>query len=292
MRLVFKILFVLVSLGITSCLQDYNIDFDKTQNILILNAELDPDEEIKVLVALPKTPIQHGDYFTPSDAVVIVFEDGELFEVLTYKVNEGVTSGIYVSSKKPVPGKTYRIEAQYGELTAISAVQKVQDYPEIEDILFDKEFTAIEDSGKVEIKLMIKGNESAQRYFTIDNYIEVKYLNEDSEIDTTRFTLGTAFETGFRDMRGYWTVLSKSPHVIDYTILVNNMKLLESDSVLSVKFHISVDELSQDGYKYRDSYRVRNNDNYGEPNLVYSNIVNGLGIFSARANAKRIYDIK
>lgn len=292
MQLVFKILFILVSVCLSSCLQDYDIDFDKTQNILILNAELEPDEEIKVLVALPKIPTQHGDYFTPSDAIVTVFEEGELFEVLTYKVNEGVTSGIYVSSKKPVPGKTYRVEARYGELPVVSAVQKVQGYPEIENIFFDKEITGIRDTGTVKVELVFKENASPERYFAIDNYIIVDYLNKESEVDTSRFTLSTSFEEGFRDLRGFWTVLSKSPHTISYKLLLNNMKLLESDSVLSVKFYISVDELSRDGYVYRDSYRVRNNDNYGEPNLVFSNIVNGLGIFSSRANVRSSYIIK
>lgn len=292
MQLVFKILFILVSVCLSSCLQDYDIDFDKTQSKLILNAELEPDEEIKVLVALPKVPTQHGDYFTPSDAIVTVFEEGELFEVLTYKVNEGASSGIYVSSKKPIPGKTYRVEARYGELPIVSAVQKVQDYPEIENVFFDREITGIIDSGKVEVRVILKENGVEQRYFTVDNYIEINYLNRESEVDTSWFSLASAFETGFQDLRGYRTVLSKTPHVIDYTLSLNNMKLLESDSVLSVIFNISIDELSQDGYTYRNTYRVRNNDNYGEPNLVFNNIVNGLGIFSSRANAKRSYIIK
>jgi hypothetical protein len=79
MRLVFKNIIYILPFLLSSCIQDYTIDYDNSQNILTLNAEINDSKPAEVLIALPKKPDQFGDFYTPSDAEVNLYENGNFF---------------------------------------------------------------------------------------------------------------------------------------------------------------------------------------------------------------------
>ena len=123
-----------------SCIQDYDIDYGN-QNILTLNAEFSHLKPAEVLIALPKNPNQFGDYTIPSDAEVILYENGNFFEQLTFKSSTDTSYGIYVSSKNLLSSNSYTIEASYGNLPTISANQKITALTIVSNIKLGKEFS-------------------------------------------------------------------------------------------------------------------------------------------------------
>ncbi len=294
MRLVSKIWMIITLLGTCACIQDYDIDFSTHDDLLTLNCELDPDENIKVLVAIPKMPNQGGDYFTPSDAVVQIFEDDILFDVLTFKAND-TEHGVYVSEESPQPGKTYKITAQYKDLPRISATQTTVDEIKVEAIEFSKDLRALVPSDILSVRVIFTPNGKTERSFAVDNYIETRHqiIDESGEPVTivSRFPVGYVDDkSGFWDYRGYW-INKNNLSELNYQLKFSNMDSLPVEMLSSVKLCMRLEELTNDGYLYRFTYSKRRTDNYGEPNLVYSNIENGLGIFSAKSSLMRKFTI-
>ncbi|MCO5231479.1 MAG: DUF4249 domain-containing protein [Chitinophagales bacterium] len=266
------------------------------EKILTINAELDPNEEVKVLVALPKASNMYGNYETPSDIDVTLFEEGIIFDKLGFQSNDG-EHGIYVTSKPISANKEYHIKATYKDYKIASATQRIPDHPQIENISFNKDFLNLNIEDTVSVKIELLADSIGEKYYAMINYLAIKWNNVDSmgnvigvEEDVYRIS---AFDKtgGFNDYRKYWTKEILNSNIINYKLALTNTDLWKSENILSLKLIINVEEISKDAYLYRASYRKRNVDNYGEPSIVYSNIDNGIGIFSSKALVQRIIKI-
>lgn len=284
---------------ISSCLKNYEMNLENGEKILSITSELDPDEEVKVLVALPKEANLYGNYHTPSDVDVVLFEDGKYFDKLIFHSNDSL-HGLYKSEKAVSAGKDYDIKASYKDFKSASASQKIPEYPQIEEVSFNKNFLKLntEDTVSVTIEL---GKDSLlqQRYFSVQNFLAVRWGSVDSHqvgnpiIIRDSTLLVTTFDKsgGFNDYRRKWINEISNSGEINYRIALKNTDLWKSENIISLQLIIILEEITKDGYDYRVSYRKRNNDNFGEPMIVYSNIYNGIGIFSAKVTVQRIIKI-
>ncbi len=287
MKSVFKIWIVLQFIVLNSCIEDYEIDFSLSEKILTLNAEIQPDQKFKVLVALPKKSGQSGDYNTPSDAVVKVYEEGEFFEQLIFKTNEG-EHGIYVSEKNAKSNKTYSIEAECRNLPKINAEQKVPDYPVILSIRADKNHAQLQNNDTVLIEIELKENHKDVRFMTVNSYLYVSWfeINEEGNLEKRDKSYGLEIfgdRQSFRDHNWDWVVPAENSNTIKFYIKLPNTDEWDVQDLTYMRLDVPVSELTEDAYRFRTSYRNRYAGNFGETVTIFSNVKNGLGMFSAKA---------
>ncbi len=132
-RIFYFALTLIISL---SCLEKYDLDFEEAGKNLTLNSELEINKKIRALVMLTKSPLDYDHYFTRPDAEVLLYEDGELFDISYYATKNGQTS-IYRSDRQVLPDKEYMFKIKYKDFPELRAVQRTFDYPNIENILSD-----------------------------------------------------------------------------------------------------------------------------------------------------------
>lgn len=297
MRLVFKVIMFCTPILMLSCIQDYDIDFDNSDKILTLNAEISDGQPVEVLIALPKKPNQLGDFFTPSDAEVILYENGELFEQLSFKQSTDTSFGVYISEKKITPENSYTIEATYGGLPMISAYQKVPSEPIIRSFTFGKEFSQINNNDTLPVKIGLVSDDFYSKYIAVFAYwdIDVEVTNENgvTELQNQTYRID-AFDdgTGFRDYKRNWVKALSPTNDFDFNLFLTSTENFKSDSVKSIQLIFFISALTEDGYLYRETYRRRGKDNFGEPAIIHSNIKNGLGIFSATSSIRKKFKLK
>lgn len=282
---------------LTSCIQDYQLDYSKSQEILTLNAELNHSYPATVLIALPKNPDQFGDFVTPSDAEVILYENGVFFEQLIFNPSTDTSFGIYTSNKKVTKGNSYSIEAKYRDLPMISSHQIIPAEPIISNILFGKEFSQINNSDTLPVVISFNTSDTSSIKIAVYSYLNVDLEVVDEygnpELKNYNYRLD-AYDNGngFRDYQNYWTKELPLSNDFDFNLILYSIDSLQSESVKSVELVFIISALSEDGFLYRNTYRKRNKDNFGEPNIVFSNIKNGLGIFSAKSSTRQKFKIK
>lgn len=298
MQSVFRIIIYCIPFLLVSCIQDYTIDYNNSQNILTLNAEINHLQPAEVLIALPKKPNQLGDYFTPSDAEVILYENGNFFEQLTFKPSTDTSFGVYISKKNISEGNSYTIEATYRDLPVISAHQKVPAEPEISNIFLGKDFSEINDIDTLPVKITFVPNDTTSKYVAVYSYLDVdmEMIDEfgDSSMQNYEYRLEAFDEggNGFRDYKHSWVKILPASNEFNFNVILNFFDSIQSENIQSVQLVFIISALTEEGYQYRKTYLDRNKDNYGEPSIVYSNIQNGLGIFSAKASVRQKFRIK
>lgn len=297
MRLVFRNILLFIPFLLTSCIQDYQLDYSKSQEILTLNAELNHSYPANVLIALPKAANQYGDYVTPSDAEVIMYENGSFFEQLSFDPSADTSFGLYTSKKKIEKGNSYRIEAKYRNLPMISAHQKVPALPEISNVFFGKEFSTINNEDTLPVVISLNMNDTSSRRLAVYSYlnVEMEVVDEfgNTQIKNFEYRIDAYDDgSGFRDHQRYWTKTLPASNDFNFNLILYSIDSLKSESVKSVELIFIISALSEEGFLYRDTYRKRNKDNYGEPNIVYSNIKDGLGIFSAKTSVRKVFKVK
>lgn len=287
MKLVFKILVIgcLFTLT-TSCIEDYDMDFSLSEKILTLNAELEPNRIIRALIALPKEPGQFGDFNTPDNVEVNVFEDGEFFETLYFKTEDN-THGIYASKKPTRSGRTYTIEAEYNDLPKIKGSQRVVDYPVVLSAQLDKDIWSLKGNDTVEVQINLEDNGRQERFVAVNSYLYVSWrdFDEDSSSYIREDTFGLEIfneDNAFRDHNWDLVLSIGSSNTIKYSIVLVD-ESFHPDNLISISIQVPVMELSDDAYRYRYSHSKRYQGNYGENVTLYSNIENGLGIMSSKA---------
>lgn len=281
MRFTYKlILSICLSALLSSCIEDYDIDFPLLDKYLTMNAELNPEDSIKALITLPKRPYGIGHFETPKDAIVNLFKDDTLLEQLSFKSIDG-EHGIFISSIVPEAGITYRIEASYANFPKASANQTTLDIVDIEYW----QILGVGDtlSDNISIEVHVAKNEIDKRYFYVKNELEVSinYIDTMGAVTDSimHLVLPVLSELGYSDIVGHTAFETNSNPTIFYDLSLKEIQRLLADmDVQHIHLNIEFSELSQDGFLYRKAFANHEYDNYGEPNRVYSNIENGMGI--------------
>jgi|GEM_PF-7114516 len=282
---------------LSSCIRKYDMDFSDFNDVLTLNAELNPGDSVKILLAYPKPPLTHGDYKMPKDAVIRLYEDDVFLMDVTYNiVDPSAENGLYIAPYFPKPGSKYAIELNYPGYPAITAEQVIPEQVKIGDIAFEEPWEN-RDSSKTLTSVWTIVDTGEKGYYAIRCWYRLRQLvrladGRDSVTTSRPNAIRKVYvNNSFRDFNGAtaFELDANRPVTVDLNILGKD--ILESDSILAASLSFEVQKLTLDAYLYRKTYK-ESGDNYGEPRTVHNNLKGGLGIFSAITSDRKTVVVK
>lgn len=269
-----------------SCEQEVILDFDNEPK-LSLNCILNPDSVVSAKLTLSHNLDNSGSFETVDTGVLTLYEENEIFGILEAKGN-----GRYILNKKPAEGKTYKIVAEAGNYTTISATTAIPDYPVIE---YSKEFTGHTsyDSTRAvfNMNIQIKDKPGKDNYWIYQNWVVsgVKYGGVSREInapfvDEFNKTIDTEAKYGFTLFLGV--------RLSDEGYDGQSMDFVIPDFVEATKYTFTEAVHILNADEHYDKYlktsilnRIKETSDlpFFEPVQMYSNIQNGYGIFGSCA---------
>lgn len=289
-----KILIIITSLLLifNSCEKILNIDIPEGDRHIVINGVMKPDSIINVQVSKSKSVLETENIEYLSSASLKLYIDGTFVEDLTYTEN-----GNYLSTIKSQKDKEYKITADYGEMKTATAIGKIPDSVSILSITYTN--TETTDGKEHHIKIKIDDPVG------VDNYYFVALSTFYEEYDNYGNPTGEYTESSqyfqssdpvFRNGLLSFNLSGKEGLVftdesfdgLDYSLditaghtysPVNTLK----DGLGSQKYKVYLLSITKDLYYYIVSFnnnQVTTDDPFSQPVKVYTNVENGLGIFS------------
>jgi len=297
-----------------SCEEVIEFKGEKTEPKIVLYSMLSPDDTISV--SLAKSRAVFDVMYTPqqiTNAVVRLYRDGELVETLTYVPPEPcqycspAEHSRYVSQGiRPVPGSTYRIEAEVPGLKTVSAETSL---PVLVPVLSID--TAI-DSEEEYNTYMVTKVKFADPAATVNYYrisvtrlegiysgdpsvpynpeIPVRVqMSDDSYAATADPIIAPEQEEDLFGIYSSNTYNVFSDELIsgkeyDLKLKISFYRRPDTTRYEFTHFKIELHSISKDMYLYLRSYaaHLQTRDSFfSEPVLVYSNVIDGLGVFGS-----------
>ena len=297
-----------------SCEEIIEFKGEKTEPKIVLYSMLNPDDTISV--SLAKSHAVFDVRYTPqqiTDAVVRVYRDGALIETLTYVppvpcVNcPPMEHSKYVSTGiKPLPGSTYRIEAEVPGLKPVSAETSL---PVLVPVLSIDTTTDNEEEYNTFLvtKVNFADPGATENYYRISvTRLEGYYngdqsapynpeipvqvtMSDDSYAATADPIIAPEQEEDLFGIYSSNTYNVFSDELIsgqeyDLTLKISFYRKPDTTYYEFTHFKIELHTITKDMYLYLRSYaaHMQTRDSFfSEPVLVYSNVTDGLGVFGS-----------
>lgn len=270
-----------------SCEKEVDINI-KTEPLIVVNSFLNPDSIIKVNIS------KGLNIF---DTLNVLFVDNANIELLTDNQSLGFLKydkdGNYLMNFKPVENKKYNLQVTvpgFAKCEASDIIPSKTNIISIDTASVYKNYTNV-----LECKINFLDNPETEDYYLLDikaiaGYYIIQHSNNEDDNDTTYFEQSIDFETDDdfveekieSDNIMYGVIFSDkliNGKLNKITVDIDNNILQIKDKNV-IKFYLK--KISKDYYLYAKSYaRYLNYDDelFGEPIQVYSNIKNGFGIF-------------
>lgn len=273
---------------LSNCTKEVNLKIFQEKTEIGIKSLFTADSLIKIRV---EQSVNTGDEFLPaiSNATIFLKEDDLNFDTLKKEID-----GYYNSNKPASEGKSYSAEIYVPGYTKLTAFNNVPRKVNILNATNTDSIGLDEDGSLVsEARITFADNPLKRDFYEIE--VKKHYLNEFNE------TIGT--------VRGYYRELGKEPVLTNEGLLPYYPEtLIFSDSMFNgqtidltinyifsdfigeyygVKTFITLRHISEEYYTYVRSLILYSNSvensiwGGSEPINVYSNVVNGFGIFAA-----------
>jgi hypothetical protein len=291
-------------LFVIACEKTIEINLEDAKIRIVLNAELNPDSTISVNITRSRHILDNAAIVPITDATVTLYEDDVLIGTLSYK-----SSGNYDINYKPIVGKTYKIEVAHGNYDDVYAFTIIPEAIPITDIDTTKSY---DEYGSQIYNFSIKFTDPSveRNYYMIGMRNRYSYEAWDENL-IVYDTLYVGPDTTIVHIEYggyYWTKTTENlwfqtdDMIIDEVIYFNNVGVFSDELIngkeYSVKLRVDgygmysdtnmvfVDlyAISPEYYKYLTSFarhQNANGDPFAEPVMVFSNVVEGIGIFAA-----------
>jgi len=289
-----------------ACEKTIEIDLEDAKIRIVVNAELNPDSTIKVNVTRSRHILDNADIVPLTNAIVKLYEEDVFIGYLSY-----VSHGYYRIDYKPTSGKTYKIEVFHTDFDGVYAYAKVPEPIVINSIDTTKSY---DDYGSEIYNFSINFSDPAaeRNYYMVSMRNKYSYQAWDENL-IVYDTLYVGPDTTIVDIEYggyYWTTTTDKLYfqtddmiveefIYDYNTAVFSDELINGKSY-SVTLHVDkysmysdtnmiyVDlySISPEYYKYLLSFSRHQNssgDPFAEPVMVFSNVVDGIGIVGSAA---------
>lgn len=298
-----KIIFpaLVLILIFASCEKKLDINLPDSEKHIVLNGIINPDSLIKVRISKSQNVLDNSDIEYLSEADVKLFKDGEFLENLT-----STGSGYFISSINPEINAVYKLTVDYSVLNSVSTQNVLRNPVSIISVDTSKHIT-INDYGDgytdtaitmdFKIKLHDNANTSEFLFLSLTSMKPVYDYNGDIPYLTGYEEVSEYFDSNdpvFRDGNNDFTIEKSSGKIFkdelfngnDYEIEVNiqhYFSMYQPEHFDSSMFYIKLYTVSEDFYKYVKSYNLNQQSEYdpfAQPVQVFTNIENGLGLFT------------
>ncbi|HKI89882.1 MAG TPA: DUF4249 domain-containing protein [Draconibacterium sp.] len=267
-----------------SCEKEVTLNFEHTPK-MCLNCILNPDSLVSASLTLSHSLDNSGTFEAVDNGTLTLYEGNELFGTLEAKGN-----GRYISSKKPVVGKTYKIVAEAKDYTTISGTTTIPDFPVVEYSKTITGHTSYDTTRAVfDLNIQIKDKPGKDNYWVYENWFvhDVKYGGVSREInapfvDDFNKTIDTEAKYGFTLFLGV--------RLSDEGYDGQPMNFIVPDIIEATQFNyteavhiLNADEHYNKYLKTTIINRIKETSDlpFFEPVQMYSNIKNGYGIFGS-----------
>lgn len=285
----FACIVVIVISLFCSCEKKLYIDMNLDDYKIVLNGVIEHNSDIKVHISHSLATTDKYYWKNINDAQVVMYEDGVFFDSLHFST---VMNGVwYRSSKKASEGKEYTVQVQHRILESVTAKTFIMDGTEV-SLLQTEYYQEFENTSRIKYTFSFTDDPLVRNYYKVNfvgyldtangNYIESQY-DIKFKLENAPFISDKSQENDNNEfVVDYW-----SPDKIFSDELINGKTvnfdvviLGLSDSLLNNTAEFSLQSVSEDLYRYHESYGEQdvNDDPFSEPVPMYSNVKNGLGI--------------
>ena len=276
-----------------SCEKEISFDLEIPEDVLCLNCILEAGNDTMAIYVTKVQSVENDSVFKPvDDAIIELSKEGQILPGIVYRGN-----GRYLIKHKPETGKKYKIKVQVEGYKILTAETTVPVFPETQAKL--KQDTIYDDywvNGYRTIKKIVvdlKDNPTKDYYWfklaTIYNYKGKPPFGE-------YYIAYIADKMYFDEFNRYYLQDNKYPFVnyeyigalrLDEEIFLNNEIQFSLSAKPPITFFVINGDIHFDKY-YKSSIKQFLTYDYDnlpifEPVQVYSNIENGVGIFSSIA---------
>jgi hypothetical protein len=301
--IIFSGIIILFFVGI-ACEKTIEIDLDDAKIRIVLNAELRPDSTIKVNITRSRHILDNAEISVLADAVVKLYEDDVFIGNMTY-----TSGGFYKIDYYPVKGKTYKIEVEHSSFDKVSGLTTIPENVQFSGIDTMKTF---DENGNEGYNFSIKFTDPSvePNYYMVSLRNRYSYeMWDDNMIIYDTLYVGPDTTIVNIEYGGYRMVkttdklwFQTDDMIVDANVYYNNAAVFSDELIngeqYSLKLRIDkyslysdtnmvyVDfyAISPEYYKYMVSYtrhQDASSDPFAEPVMVFSNIVDGIGILGS-----------
>lgn len=291
-----------------ACEKNVYFDVDTKENLLVVNSIIQPDSNTLMRITLSADPLSFDFEHTPVEDASITIYKNDVFAGNfnndgsgNYSINAGILNAH--------SGDVMRIEAASPGHTTVNATTVIPNPVPIEsvqitDTIFETvSFSYVDSLGNYytvdtivpHYELQIKFHDlPGDDFYSLD----ITYEDAYSEIgacfttDDPVFTIDGSygFDPGSDDDVTICGEVFFSDATFDNAEKIMTVSVLEisTEFITDPKFIFRLNHISKDYYSYNASYQLQaqhEGDPFSEPVPVYSNIVNGFGIFGGLSSS-------
>lgn len=295
------IISVAVIFILSSCEKKLDIDIPDGQKHIVLNGIINPDCLIQVSVSKSQNILDNDDIQYLTDADVKLYKNDEFIENLIHS-----DSGLFKSTVFPEIGANYRINVDYDNLTSVYAHNTLKNPVDIFSVDTVIEVHTQNGGGEdpyqeyeIHYKIKIDDNGNTNDYYFLalsrispyyeyigEEYIFMGYVEYPEYYDTNDPVLrGSNNEFTLDGMQGKVfsdELFNGTQHTIDISTNIY-YEVFKDKSEQEYLVNIKLLTVTEEIYRYITSYNLNQQSKYdpfAQPVQIYTNIENGLGLFS------------
>jgi hypothetical protein len=297
------LLLTIFSIFLSNCVKDEKIDnFPVEKPKIVVNCIIKNNKPMEFYISKSLSSIDNSPLKKVSNAKVEIFENKILVEtLLTESINpKGTVDAYFMSKLKPEFGKYYKIIVSAPNLNSVIAETSLPNELLGVTAHFEKVDTMISQLGynrqdslksiiffkSGSILINIPDIPLTKNYYRVNLYYEDKYWDKVKWVyEYKRMVIRS--DKDYYD--NYPNGLFLNDQLFDgKNIAVNlnlsNSSLTHSDNIIKLKVVISSQSEAKQKYDISLGQYYQNQSNpFIEPTLVYSNILNGYGIFASES---------
>jgi hypothetical protein len=293
-----KIILLLLILVISSCYKEVKIDIPEQDILPVVNSIFQTDSVISLDIRKTQTILENKPTKI-TDAVVTLFEDGQVREVLEFQ------GELFTSNTIAKVNAEYTIEIEIPSFETVTAKEKLVDFPKVFSSSFS-DSVYVGDEGDLFSQATIEIENTADNdYFELNMFLRI--LDAEQPEHEEDFFYGSTgsilyFDPILNDIviqnEG---LLSYAPSILvfsnelmpegKYTLRVNyrpfNSNIYSDNPDADIVLVMKLRKVSKNYYEYKKTL-IRHIetqfgdiwDGVGEPVPLFTNIENGYGIFA------------
>jgi hypothetical protein len=279
MKNIQTIIIILIAVCCFACETVVDVHVPLETPKITINSLFSSDSVFTVMLHKSKFVLDEGDFQSIENANVVVKENGQPFDILTYAGNNVYRS---MSERKPSTGKVYEIEASASGMESVKGESLIPEQALIQQVTYERRSGQSNDRVfDYVIDVTLKDNPDSENFYQLIVYSEFYYVDFNTQdtiyqqYPTFVFTDDPAFTEAASDKILFDDKLFNGKEV--------KISLKGTDFRATTKAYVHVLTLSRDLFKYKlttDLQRQSSGDPFAQPVLVYNNINKGFGIFA------------
>lgn len=297
-----NILFILIAFFFifSSCEKKLDIDLPDSDKKIVVNGIVNPDSLMKVRISKSLNVLDNGNVEYLSDAVVKLYKDDVLMEELN-----NMNSGYFMSSVFPEINANYKLTIDYSGLTSVnSEIQlkkavNIVSVDTVSEVRINNYGDGYIDTSYImhfEIKIKDDADKSDYYFLSLRAIIPVYDFIDDEYVIIASEETNMFFESDDHVFRNSeWFTLDGMQGIVFTDEMFNGNEysfdiehyIFKNDEFdykqLGTMYYVKLLTVTEDVFNYISSYNLNQQtlyDPFAQPVQIYSNIENGLGIFS------------